>query len=102
MGTVVKVLVALVIGVGMLHFAQRMVVSNMKSEIATSRAPEWITTHPEVPTAKFDADAFRRQLNQGIGPIDTSAGERAGVLNAARQADIIRRRAQDAVPLPQR
>lgn len=105
MGTVIKVLVAAVIGVGMLHYGQRMFMSTMRSkvaaEVAAPRAPEWFTPRPEVPTAKFDADAFRKQLNGGIGPIDTSAAVRAGTLNAARQADIIRRRAQDAVPLPQ-
>jgi len=100
MGAVIKVLVALVIGVGMAHFAQKMFMSSMSSRVATSRAPGWFTERPEVPTAKFDADAFRQQLKAGIGPIDTSAGVRAGVLNAARQADIIRRNAEDAVPLP--
>jgi hypothetical protein len=102
MGTVIKVLLVTVIGVGMLHFAQRTFLSSIKSEVAASRAPGWFTARPEVPTAKFDAAAFNRQLNAGIGPIDTSAGVRAGVESAARQADITRRRAQDAVPLPQR
>jgi hypothetical protein len=101
MGTVVKALVALVIGLGMLHFAQRMFVSTVKSQVTASRAPDWFTARPELQTPKFDADAFKRQPGSGIGPIDTAAGERAGVLNAARQADMVRRRAQDAVPLPQ-
>ena len=98
MGTVVKVLVAVAIGFGMLHFAQKMFLSSMQSQVATARGPGWFTEQPQLPTPKFDKDAFNRQLNQGIGPIDTSAGERAAVLNAARQADIIRRRAEDAVP----
>jgi hypothetical protein len=102
MGTVVKVLVAVVIGAGMLHFAQQTFLASVKSQVATARAPEWFTARPDVPTGKFDAAAFDRQLKAGIGPIDTSAGVRAGVENAARQADITRRRAQDAVPLPQR
>ena len=100
MGTVVKVLVALVIGAGMLHYAHQMFLSSMKPQMTASRAPEWFTTRPELPTARFDADAFNRQLNQGIGPIDTAGGVRAGTLSAARQADIVRRNAQDAVPLP--
>lgn len=102
MGTVIKVLVALVIGVGMLHFAQQMFLSSMKSQMTASTAPGWFTARPEVPTPKFDGDAFRRQLNAGGGPIDTKPYERAGILNAARQADIMRRNAQDAVPLPLR
>jgi hypothetical protein len=101
MGTVVKVLLALVIGVGVLHFVQQRFMSSMRSQMAAApQAPEWFTAHPEVPTAKFDADAFRRQLDRGIGPIDTRPAVRAGTLDAARQADILRRRAEDAVPLP--
>ena len=99
MGTVVKVLVAVAIGFGMLHFAQKMFLSSMQSQVATARAPDWFTNQPELQTQKFDAAAFNRQLSRGIGPIDTSAAERAAVLGAARQADIIRRNAESAVPL---
>lgn len=99
MGTVIKVLVALVIGAGILHFAQQMFLTSMKSQIATAQAPEWFTETPQLPTPKFDKDAFNRELREGTGPIDTKSFERAAVLSTGRQADIARRNAESLVPL---
>ena len=101
MGTLLRMVVALCIGIGALYAAQRMWLSAVSTEIAAQpQPPEWLTARPVVPAVKFDAEQVVTQMNGGMGPIDTSAGERAGVESAARRVDLINRAAQSAVPLP--
>jgi hypothetical protein len=103
MGTIFKIGLAFCIGAVLLHFAHRVFLQSISAQVAAAPQPTFLDSHPVMPTMnESDAAALRRQLTQPFGPIDTTAGARAGVENAARQGDLIRRRAESAVPLPPR
>jgi hypothetical protein len=99
MGTILKIGLAFCIGALLLHFAQGAFLQSISTQITATPQPTFLDSHRVIPSmSESDAAALREQLSRPAGPIDTTAGERAGVENAARQADIMRRRAESALP----
>ena len=101
MGTAFKVVVAFCIGLGALYAAQRAWLSYVMAEIM-AQPPVPISQHVKYePIKTVDPKTLRKAMGV-VGPIDTTAGQRAAVESAARRIDQMHRAAQNAVPLPPR
>ena len=102
MRTIFGVVLAFAVGAGLLHFAQRAYLHAIAAQVAATPQPTFLNdSRPVMPTmSQSDAAELRRQLTQPLPPIDTRAAERAAIANAGHQADLARRRAEDAVPGP--
>src|SRR5512146_2310330 len=98
MGTILKIGFAFCVGAIVLHFVQHVFLQSISAQVAAAPQSTFLDSNPVMPTMnESDTAALRRQMTQPVGPIDTTAGVRAGVENAARQADLIRRGAESAV-----
>jgi hypothetical protein len=101
MGMVLKMIVAFCIGVGLLAGAQRLWMSSMVARIhAETSRPSWSLPQAQFRPPYVDADKLRRAIMPGMGPIDTTAAQRAAIQGAARRVDIQIRNVQSAVPVP--
>ena len=99
MGTAFKMVVAFCIGLGALYAAQRMWLNYVMAEIAARPATPIMQQVKFEPIKTIDPETMRKAMGV-VGPIDTTAGQRAAIESAARRIDQMNRAAQNAVPLP--
>jgi hypothetical protein len=100
MGTFLKTIVAFCVGAGMLVAAQHLWMSSITQQIRLVSARPVLPQAQLKPAFNVDGDKLRQAIMPTMAPIDTSAGQRAGIESAARRVDIQIRNAQSAVPMP--
>lgn len=101
MGKAFGVVVAFCIGLGALYGVQRLWLSYVLAEI-TSQPPVPIMQQVKYEPIKTIDPATMKKALGIVGPIDTTAGQRAAIESAARRVDQMNRAAQNAVPLAPR
>lgn len=101
MGTAFKVVIAFCIGLGALYAAQRAWLNFVMAQIAAQPAVPIAQQVKYEPIKTIDP-AMMKEAMGIVGPIDTTAGQRAAIESAARRIDLMNRAAQNAVPLPPR
>jgi hypothetical protein len=100
MGMFLKTIVAFCVGAGMLIGAQHLWMSSITHQIRLVTARPMFPQTQLKPAFNVDGDKLRQAIMPTMAPIDTSAGQRAGIESAARRVDIQIRNAQSAVPMP--
>jgi hypothetical protein len=102
MGMLLNTIVAFCVGAGLLIGAQQLWLSSIMSQVRVATARPVFPQTQLKPAFNVDADKLRQAILPTMGPIDTSAGQRAAIESAARRVDIQIRNAQSAVPLQPR
>ncbi|TMJ59629.1 MAG: hypothetical protein E6G81_08580 [Alphaproteobacteria bacterium] len=100
MGLFIGLIVAFFIGLGAYSGAQHLWVSAVTSQITAQPQTPMLPQGPVLPTMTFNAEQLTKSLNQTIGPIDTTAGQRAAINNLGHQIYLQNRAAAAMVPLP--
>ena len=98
MDLILKTIAAFCIGLGVMYGIQTFYVRSVMDQIA-SKSSNPIASLPQMKPAYGNIDASKLTDALKIKPIDTSEGERLGVLSAQRRVDQIVRGAQNAVPV---
>jgi hypothetical protein len=97
MGLIVKAVVAFCIGAAAIAGVQALGLSWIKQQLRSDAARAGL---PEMKPVSFDQRKLTAPLLPKMAPIDTRAGEAAGVMAASRRIDLQIRATQSAVPQP--
>jgi hypothetical protein len=99
-GLIFKAILLACAGWGALYAVQQHWMAALTSQIAAQPQPAMFVSGPVMPTMTSNAAQLTKGLNSTIGPIDTSAAQRAAANHLGHQIYLQNRAAAAAVPLP--
>jgi len=101
MGTLLKVGLALCVGLALVGGVHRLWLSGMADRVDVQSRQPAIPQTPSIPAmSTADAEKLRNSLVQKIPAIDTASGQRAGIIGLSQRIDTQNRNALSHVPLP--
>jgi len=99
-GLIFKAILLAGVGWGALYAIQQHWMAELTSQIAAQPQPAMPVSGPVMPAMIANAAHLTKSLNSTIGPIDTTAAQRAAANHLGHQIYLQNRAAAASVPLP--